>query len=262
MKRNFFLITLFLFLAVPILAYDNLSEVAVLQKAAEKAEKNEETALNYGFKMETVIRKMDLHGELDKLIKRDSHIIWLEGKPYNELLRINEEAPDSKQRAEEAKRKSEFVKSIREKKKTLRESLTWKDLFQKYDFFFLPPDHGIPYVISFKPKPGKLPERNIIEKVFNYLSGKAWIDEEFNLVRAEAWLTQSIRFGFGIFGKIEGIHFTYAQEEFQQIWLPHAFHLKYKARRFVFNENQEITTRFYDYYPRPDLNRSELTGSN
>lgn len=262
MKRNLLLIALLLLPAVPSLASDDLSEVAVLEKAAEKAEKNEEIALNYGFKMETVIRKMDSHGELEELIKRDSHIIWIEGKPYNEVSKINEAVPDSKQRAEEAKRKSEFVKTIREKKKTFRESLTWKDLFQKYDFLFLPPDSGVPYVISFKPKPGKLPERNIIEKVFNYLSGKAWIDEEFNLVRAEALLTKSILFGFGIFGKIDGIHFTYAQEEFQEIWLPQAFHLKYKARRFLSNDNREITTRFYDYYPRPDLNQSELAGSN
>jgi hypothetical protein len=256
------LLIIFLFaLVLPVLASEDLTEETVLQKAAEKAEKNEQIALNYGFKLETIIQKMDGDGKLEKEIKRDSNIIWLEGKPYNELLTINGQKPDSSQMAEEAKRKREFIKAIRENKKILRESLTWKDLFKKYDFAFLPADQGIPYVISFKPKEGKLPERNVIEKVFNYLAGKAWIDEKFNLVKAEAWLTQSIRFGFGIFGKIEGIHFTYSQEEFQQVWLPRAFHLRYKARRFVFNDNQDITTRFYDFYPRPNWNQTEPAGS-
>lgn len=261
MKQIVLLVVFLLGLVLPALASETLSEETVLQKAAEKAEKNEEIALNYGFKLETIIKNMDGDGNLEEEIKRDSNIIWLEGKPYNELLTINGKKPDSKELAEEAKRKSEFIKAIREKKKTLRESLTWKDLFKKYDFAFLPAEAGIPYVISFKPKPGKLPERNMIEKVFNFLSGKAWIDGQFNLVRAEAWLTESIRFGFGIFGKIEGIHFTYAQEEFQQVWLPGAFHLKYKARRFFFNDNQDITTRFYDFYPRPNWNPTEPAGT-
>lgn len=246
----------------PAYASEDLQEEVVLQKAAEKAQKNDEIAKNYGFKMETTIQKLEGDNDVDEEIQRKSHIVWLEGKPYNEILQINGKDLNSKQKAEEAKRRKEFIKSIREKKKTIRESLQWSDVFQKYDFSFLPPEGGIRYLISFKPKAGKLPERNIYEKVFNHLSGKAYVDEQFNLVKAEAWLVESIRFGFGIFGKIEGIHFTYTQKEFESVWLPNSFHLKYKARRFLFRDNQDITTRFYDFYPRPDEPSQNQTGSN
>lgn len=239
-----------------------LKEEEVLRKVAEKAEKNDQAALNYGFKLQTIIKKMDTDGQLEEEIQRDSHIIWLEGKPYNELLTINGKPLDPKNKAEESKRKSEFMKTVSDKKKTLREMLTWNDLFQKYDFAFLPPDGGARYLISFKPKSKKLVERNIYEKVFNHAAGKAWVDDQFNLVRAEAWLTESIRFGFGIFGKIDGIYFTYTQKEFDQVWLPLAFFLKFKARRFLLNDNQEITTRFYDFYPRPDMNQAKTAGTN
>jgi hypothetical protein len=246
----------------PFIASEDLKEQEVLQKAAEKANQNEQKALNYGFKLQTIIKKMDTDGKLEEQIQRDSHIIWLEGKPYNELLQINGQSLDSKAKAEEFKRKSEFIKTVRENKKTLRESLTWTELFKKYDFAFLPPDGEAQYLISFKPKSDNLPERNVYEKVFNHIAGKAWIDGQFNLLRAEAWLTESIRFGFGIFGKIDGISFTYTQKEYEQVWLPLAFYLKYKARRFLFNDNQEITTRFYDFYPRSDLHQGKPAGTN
>jgi hypothetical protein len=241
---------------------DTLDEEAILRKTAEKAKKNEEVARNYGFKLQTVIKKMDSEDKLEEEATKDSHIIWVEGKPYNELLKIDGKEHDSKQKSAELKKKKEFSQSVRDKKKTIRESLTWDDAFQKYDFSFLPPEDGARYVISFKPKAEKLKERNVYEKVLNHLFGKAWFDEQFNLVKAEAWLTEGIRFGFGIFGKIDAIHLTYSQQEFENVWLPMAFHLRYKARRFIFKENQEITTRFYDFYPRPDFNPQEDAGSN
>jgi hypothetical protein len=259
---NQLFVAILLLFAMPAFTSEVLSEKEVIHKTAEKAEKNEELARNFGFQLETIIKKMDVDGKLQEEIKRDSHIIWIAGKPYNELLRINGEKLDSKHKAEESRRKSQFLKTIREKKKTLRESLTWNDLFQKYEYSFEKPDSEAQYVISFKPIDGKLQERNVYEKIFNHLTGKAWIDKDFNFLKTEAWLTESMRFGYGIFGKLDGVHFTYSQREFQNVWLPEAFYLKYKARRFIFNDNQEITTRFYDFYPGPGLNRMEHAGSN
>jgi hypothetical protein len=175
---------------------------------------------------------------------------------------VNGKELDSDQQSEEAKRKKDFVKENKEKKKTLREILSWNDAFKKYDFQFLPPEDGIKYLISFKPKSEKLKERNVYEKILNHLFGKAWIDEQFNLIKAEAWLTESLRFGFGIFGKLDNIHFIYTQNNFEEVWLPTAFHLKYKARRFLFKDNQEINTRFYDFYPRPGFDPANAAGSN
>ena len=113
----------------------------------------------------------------------------------------------------------------------------------------LPPDKDASYIISFEPKKKKLRQRSRIEKILNHMSGKVWVDEEYNLLRVEAKLTDSVSFGLGLFAKIENIELEYTQQEYEQAVLPASLLLRFKARvALLRKELQEVSTHFYDIF--------------
>ena len=58
-------------------------------------------------------------------------------------------------------------------------------------------------VIDFKPKPGKLPERNLRERFINRAAGRIWLDEEeYQLVRADLYLTERVDVFGGLVGSV------------------------------------------------------------
>jgi hypothetical protein len=58
-------------------------------------------------------------------------------------------------------------------------------------------------VIDFKPKSGKLPERNLKERFINRAAGRVWLDEkESQLVRADLYLTERVNVLGGLVGAV------------------------------------------------------------
>jgi hypothetical protein len=91
-----------------------------------------------------------------------------------------------------------------------------------------------------------------MEKILNNMSGKVWVDAEYNLLRVEARLTDSVSFGLGLFAKIENIELEYTQQKYEQAWLPATLFLRFKARvALLKNELQEVSTHFDDIFVKP-----------
>jgi len=58
-------------------------------------------------------------------------------------------------------------------------------------------------VIDFKPKPGKLPERNLKERFINRAAGRVWLDEQdAQLARADLHLTEKVDVLAGLVGSV------------------------------------------------------------
>jgi hypothetical protein len=58
-------------------------------------------------------------------------------------------------------------------------------------------------VIDFKPKPGKLPERNLKERFINRAAGRVWLDEQdAQLAKADLHLTEKVDVLAGVVGSV------------------------------------------------------------
>jgi hypothetical protein len=219
----------------------------------KQGQQNYKLSQNYGSYKRVDVKKLSKDGKVRKEETKIYRTTWIEGHPFGALIRINDKALTKKEEEKEAKRRSEFIKGIRTQ--DLKEILqyTSHDLFQKYNFTMLPTDKDARYVIRFEPKKKKLRQRSRIEKILNHLSGKVWVDEEYNLLKVEAKLTDSVSFGLGLFAKIENIELEYAQQKYEQVWLPESLFLRFRARVAVLKkEIQEVSTNFYDIFVRPE----------
>ena len=232
---------------------DTLSTTDVLRRIVERAKQNEELANNIGFHQVTTDRKLK-EGKISEQKIRMYRTIWLENKPYLELIQVNGKEPDEKEKKEEKKKKAKFIKAIREKPEEDPENITWEDLYSKYEFQPMPADSTGVYVFSFRPKSEKLTERSKIEKVLNHIIGKFWADENFNIVRAEAKLLDDVRFGLGILGILEKLEMQVEQHNFEQILVPSYVSIHFKARvALVKMEERKIEATFTDFFRRHEV---------
>ncbi len=245
------LIVLAFFLAIgSISANDSLTQEEVLRRIVEKAKQNEELSNEIGFHQITATKKLN-DGKVSDEKVRLHRITWVENKPYLELLKVNGMELSAKEKKEEAKKKDEFLKSLRKKSKDDPENVTWEEMYSKYDFHAMPSDSIGQYAFSFKPKAGRLLERSKMEKVLNHVTGKFWVDENFNIVRAEAQLMENVRFGLGILGNLEKLEVKFEQQDFQQIRVPSYFYLHFKARvALVKTEERKIEATYKDFFRR------------
>lgn len=232
-------------------ANDSLTHDEVLRQIVEKARQNEELANEIGFHQVTAIKKLN-DGKVSSENVRMHRLTWVDNKPYLELLKVNGQEPDAKEKKEETERKARFIQSLRKKSKDDPDNVTWYEMYSKYDFQAMPSDSIGYYVFSFKPKAGRLPERSRTEKVLNHVAGKLWADEKFNIVRAEAQLLENVRFGLGILGNIEKLEMKFEQQDFEQIRVPSYFYVHFKARvALVKTEERKIESTYKDFFRRP-----------
>ena len=255
MKNKYALLLLLLLIRPLSLAAENpLSAQQIVEKMAVRAEEMELAGEEWGFWQESVQKKLDNKNRIEEEKKKLRKTIWLEGKPYMELVKVDNKDLDAGERKEEAESKAKFLKALKDPKKKDSEDddPTWKQLIQKYDYSLLPSDGQAAYLVSFRPKKSGVSERNRMDKIFNNLMGKLWIDENFHLIRATANLIRGLGFGLGLIAKLEKLEIDYRLQQIENVWLPSSLHLQFHARMMLFkSERQKATIRFFDPFRRP-----------
>jgi hypothetical protein len=198
---------------------------------------------------------MNKDGEVEKTEKRTYRTIQLEGQRYYELIKFDDKALDSDKKKEEAKNREKFLKAVRKKEKPDDDGeneITLNDLVEKYEFTQLPPEGDAAYVVSFKPRSGKLKERNRIERVLNHVAGTLWFSSDYNLMKGEATLLSEVEYGLGIIADVQELKVDYSQKKLNDVWLPETFNLQYKARIFVKTKIRDIQTKYYNLTKRSE----------
>lgn len=231
---------------------------ALIKRMAQKIKQNNELGKEFGCYQKVTVTKLNGNDSISEEHERNYRSIWLQGRLYNELFQIDGRHLSTGEQAEESKRQTSFVSPANSTAKVdgiqqeLR-SLEWWELPDKFDLALLPADGTARYVLSFRPKQIKLPERSRIERILNHLEGTVWLDEELNVLKAEARLVEPVRFGFGILANVEKAQIEYTQEEHDHVWFPASLHTTWSARIALFSHRrQEIRVSWHDVYPRSD----------
>jgi hypothetical protein len=229
------------------------ADIEILKRIVDRLKENDEVAGNYGFWQDSNYREFNSEGEVTEEETRTYRTIWVNDSRYMELIKVNGKELDKDHRAKEEKRKKKFLKETEEKPDVTLENkmeVTWDDLVEKYDLVSDQPEGDAVHVISFKPKVGKKKERNRIEKILNHISGKIWVDSQYNILRAHLRLTENVKYGLGILANVENVELHYRQKKVADVWFPEGFQLNYKARVLVKKRIRAIDSRFYDFVPR------------
>lgn len=245
-----FLLLALLFLPAPPARGETSSQSDVLKRIMDRVKENDQLTEDYGYYYEAKTRELDSDDKVTKEESRLYRIIWVENKPFFEILKVDGHELTSKDKAEETERKKKFIKSVHDNKPT-EFKMNWDELFAKFDYTIASADGDARYVVSFQPKKIDLPERSRMEKVFNNIGGKVWVDADYNVTKANLWLIGNVKFGLGIIASLDELELQYSQQKYDNLWFPASMRLKYDLRIFLKGKHQQWESRFYDMYARP-----------
>ena len=188
-------------------------------RALERATRNEEQ--NFGARhrslMTREVRHFDGDGRVEEEDLGDYEVIPIDGARFQRRLTINGRTLSEEEQQGEREREAEFREERRrrragtndaeeEKEEDEDEIVFNEELIGRFVFAVESeePLRGRPnYLVSFRPKPGRLPVRRRIDYALNKARGQIWIDQEtFEAARVELELIDKVRLLWGVVGTI------------------------------------------------------------
>jgi len=186
----------------------------------ERATRNEEQ--NFGALhrslMTREVRHFDGDGRVEEEDLGDYEVIPIDGARFQRRLTINGRTLSEEEQQEEREREAEFREERRrrregadagqeeEEEEDEDEIVFNEELIGRFVFAFESdePLRGRPnYLVSFRPKAGRLPVRRRIDYALNKSRGQIWIDQEtFEAARVELELIDKVRLLWGAVGTI------------------------------------------------------------
>ena len=172
------------------------------------------------------------------------------------MIEKNGQALTEKERKEEEKRESEFREKIAKREDPKRDEENDfsfnQDLVSQYDFSL----EGVEevegrsnYVLSYRPKEGKLPVKRRIDRALNKVEGRIWVDQEsFEVSRVEFELKEKVKLWWGLIGSIQEVKGTVQREEVDSgVWFPTGFDLYLKGRIFFSSLHSRQQVRWSEF---------------
>ena len=230
-----------------------LTATQILEEAMARAAQEDQRDLvsKYRFKVFRVRDKLDGQGGLKERDEEVYENVLIQGFPYQRLIEKNGQALTEKERKEEEKRESEFREKIAKRDEENDFSFN-QDLVSQYDFSL----EGVEevegrsnYVLSYRPKEGKLPVKRRIDRALNKVEGRIWVDQEsFEVSRVEFELKEKVKLWWGLIGSIQEVKGTVQREEVDSgVWFPTGFDLYLKGRIFFSSLHSRQQVRWSEF---------------
>jgi hypothetical protein len=185
----------------------------------------------------------------------------LNGAVFEELIEKDGRPLNPNETEKENKKKRDFIREV-EKRRTRGDYLQPqkeqairfnRDFTDRYLFELLKTERIRTYncwVISFKPKEGKLPERGKMDRALNQLTGNLWVSQDdYGLVRVEFALRRPFKYWGGFLAVIRN---TDGSADFTRVepnvWLPLHFNLKLDIKVMMVKSVRRLVTKdWYNY---------------
>jgi hypothetical protein len=219
---------------------------AVMQRLLARAQAlaKAEHGPEYACEKRLLIEELDGRDQPAKSEERLYQVRWVGGLPLERLVRIQgrqlSDAELRKEAQREERLRQKFAGVDVKKKAAEKEEWVTAQLLERYQFQTQERIvmHERPtLVVSFRPKTGKLPAKNIADKLLNQLAGTVWVDEaEADAAKFSVTLLEPVSFGwFGILGALNQCRVMSERERMPAgVWLPTRQSLLVKGR-FSFN---------------------------
>ncbi len=237
---------------------------AIIDRALERAAWAEEQAFEarYRHAMAQRTRKFDNQGEVEEDEKRLYSVEPVRGVPYARLVSKNGGPIEGDDLRTERERWRDFLEELdkdrdedEDEEDEEDENIVFNDeLLERYTARLdgIRDLRGRPsYVVSFEPRPGKLPVRRRIDRALNKSRGELWIDQAtYEIARVNFELIGRVRLWWGILGSISDVTGHFEREPItEDVWLPTEVDIYFHVRVLFSTTRRRDTTLWSDFRP-------------
>ena len=235
---------------------------AIIDRALERSTWAEEQAFEarYRHAMVQRTRKFDKQGEVEEDEKRLYRVEPVRGVPYARLVSKNGGPIEGDDLKTERERWQDFLEYLtkdpdedEDEEDEEDENIVFNDeLLDRYTARLdgIRDLRGRPsYVISFEPKPGKLPVRRQIDRALNKSRGELWIDQAtYEIARVNFELIGKVRLWWGILGSISDVTGHFEREPIaDDVWVPTEVDIYFDVRVLFSTTRRSETTHRSDF---------------
>ncbi len=235
---------------------------AIIDRALERAVWAKEQAFEASYRHARAqrTRKFDKQGEVEEDERRLYRVEPVRGVSYARLVAKNGGPLEGDDLKTERERWHNFLEELdRDPDEQDEEEEDQNIVFNNelLDRFMATLDgirdlRGRPsYVISFEPRPGKLPVRRRIDRALNKSRGEIWIDQAtYEIARVNFELIERVRIWWGILGSISDVTGHYEREQIaEDVWLPTEVNIHFHVRVLFSTTRRGETTHWSDFEP-------------
>ena len=236
---------------------------AIIDKALERAAWGEEQAFEARYRHTLVQRsiKYDKHDEVEEDEQREYKVEPVRGVPYARLVSKNGGPIEGDDLTAERGKWHTFLEELdkdpaeQDEDEEDESEIVFND--ELLDRFTAQLDgirdlRGRPtYVVSFKPRPGKLPVRRQIDRALNKSRGELWIDQAtYEIARVNFQLIERVRLWAGILGSISDVTGRFERERIaEDVWLATEVDIYFHVRVLFSTTRRRDTTLWSDFRP-------------
>jgi len=226
---------------------DAPSATELVERAVALADQAEASgaAKSYGSVLYRLLEKVDSEGGVKDSTELRYRIRPDEGGLDFDLVEYNGRAPSAKERQSENRRRENLDEDA-------GGFLLNREITQRYELELeecREYENRPTFVVRFKPKRERLPERSKVDCVLNRSAGKIWIDEEDGaLAKVEYNLIEPAKFWLGVLGSVTDLRgaVVYSRVE-KGVWLPSKVDMDLAGRLLFSSLGQRIRLRWSDY---------------
>lgn len=231
--------------------------------ARAKAQDEAKAELAYVSRITTQVETLNGDGEVTKTEHWLHERYAVEGQLFEELIEENGEPLDAEARREQAKEREEFAREARERAENgdgpietndERQIRLDQELMARFEASVVGVtaiDDEPHYVVTFQPRPGKLPEKTRLDRALNRSSGRLYVaQKDFGVRRIEFETMRSVRFFLGL----ARLRHAQGSLDFERVapdvWLPKRYEFGIDLRVLFSNRRQLVEREWIERRPR------------
>ena len=237
---------------------------AIIDKALERAAWAEEQGFEARYRSMVLqrTRTFDKHGEVEDDEKRLFKVEPVRGVPYSRLMSKNGGPIEGDDLKTERERWDDFLEALNrdpaeddDESDEDDEAVVFNgELLERFtaELDGIRDLRGRPtYVVSFRPRPGKLPVRRQIDRALNKSRGELWIDQAtYEIARVNFELMGKVRLWWGILGNISDVTGHFEREPIsEEVWLTTIVDIYFHVRVLFSTTRRSNTTHWSEFEP-------------
>ncbi len=197
-------------------AETSLSATEVIQNAVARVQQADTQARSgYTYTKLTLTEEIDAQGKVKERKERVYQVLFQGGSTCLKLVTVNGGPPDGaevKKHSDNQMNARHWFGQSKSGKGDSRENFLTPELVARYNFKLVgqePVNGRLAYQIAFEPRSPEWPERRVLDRFFNRISGTVWIDvQEFEIARAEVRLSSEVNLLWGAVGSLKKLAYT------------------------------------------------------
>jgi hypothetical protein len=231
----------------------------MLDRSAELAKCTETNHWTYDKK--TLSEELDSDGKVEKKKEKLYRVKIIKGVPFSRLVKISGRDLTEAELKKENQREAEFRKKISgrdpEAMSEREDPLIEKELVERYRFEVVQREtvkSRDTIQVKFGPKPGKLEEKTVQDRILNRMAGTLWIDEATGEVaKLNVGLTKGFSLGvFGMLGSVKDCQVSLSSKAMPDgAWVPESTDIRITARMLLSAARYHVREECSNYRLEP-----------